>query len=161
MLCEVSGDTMKIIRPEIDEQLVQTLEGLARKLDGCHPVEAEPLLKEFNRLAGTEEELESFHRIYGACEYDEHVRSLLAATAAEPDPTLTREDLIDAFSRITADPTDDVYVVYALAVVEKSFNDPRVSEAVFWPKQYSDDLSSEPTAEQMADAVLKKARIVG
>ena len=160
-LSECLCGPMEIARPEIDEQLVQTLEALAHRLDGCHPSEGEPLLEEFNHLAGTEEKLENFHRIYGVCEYDEHVRSLLAATAARPDPTLTRGQLISAFSRIADNPTDDVYVFYALAVIEKTFNDPTVSDVVFWPDQYADDLPPEPTVEEMADAVLKKAGVVG
>ncbi len=149
---------MRITCPEIDERLVRRLEALARKLDGCDPIEAERFLEEFNRLAGTEERLENFHHIYGACEYDEHVRSLLAATAAKPDPSLTREDLIDALTQITNDPTDDIFVFYALSVIKQTFNDPQISDVVFWPDQYSDDLSSEPTIEEMADAVLKKAQ---
>ena len=145
--------------PATDAAKVARLTELAAELDGAPAVDGDdPLVVEFNRLAGTSLSFEDFQGIYGAEEHETFVRRLLARQAAEPRPALDRDGLVALFARIVSDPCDDAFLEHAFATIEATYGDGRVSDLVFWPGRYlADHDGHELTPEEMADAVLARS----
>ena len=144
--------------PLLDESLVQRLAALASEIDGCDESDANDLVQEFNSLAGTEIRYGEFQGIYGGEEHEDYVRRVLIRKFATAVSTLDRDQLTEMFRRISQNPTDEAYLEFAFATIEKTFGDAQVSDLVFWPGSYfaDGDDSRELTPEQMADAVLTR-----
>lgn len=150
----------KLTPPKLDESLVNRLAAIAAQLDGADKASSERLVREFNRLAGTQQVFADFQGICGTMEYDTHVRGLLTAQLTSPAPNLSRDEMVEIFRKVLADPTDERYLEFAFATIEKTFGDRHVSDLVFWPGEYfgDGDHSRNLSPEEMADAVLDRYR---
>jgi hypothetical protein len=139
----------------LDEALVAELAALADQLDGAPEEGSEALLERFQRLSGTQVTHAELQGIYGGEEHETWVRRLLAVQQARLDPSLDRTAVVAMLQRVLDDPCDDAYLGWAFATLEHTFGVTDVSDAVFWPEHFfGADGPSEPTAEQIADAVM-------
>jgi len=145
-------------QPKLDEDLVQCLAKMAERLDGGNEVTDAPLLDEFNRLACTEISFSELQGIYGEEDHIDYVRRVLTDLATEVSPNLSREELIQMFEKVIADPCDDAYLQYVFTTIRKTLGDTQISDLVFWPGEYFGDSNNqrELTTELMADAVLER-----
>jgi hypothetical protein len=147
--------------PPLDESLVARLADLAATIDGARPGEADDELAEFNALVGTTFEVDVFQGIYGGENHDVWVRRLLSTRLAPVVTDLTRDDLIAAFARILArDRRSEEDRDYLCAVLQRSLDDPQITDLVDWPGEYfgDGDNSRSLSPEEMADAALAKRR---
>jgi hypothetical protein len=145
-------------QPILDENLVQRLAAIAARLDGGDEVADAALLDEFNRSAGTNIPFSEFQGICGAEEHIDYVRRVLTDRATEASSELNREELIEMFAKVLADPCDEAYLQYVFTTIKKTFGDTQVSDLVFWPGEYFGDGNDQRdlSPELMADAVLER-----
>lgn len=152
----------KLEPPDLDPEQVALLAALAERLDGVAEGESEEWVGEFNRLSGLELVWPDFQGVYGAEDHETFVRRNLLLAQARPQD-LDRADLVSLFSRILADVTDDAFVAWAVATIERSCGLDGVSDLIFWPDQWFGDghLQRELTPEELADAILARVESGG
>jgi hypothetical protein len=142
------------------------LADFASRIDGCAEPAAAELVSEFNRLANAEMTFDEFQGIYGAEEHEQFVRRLLIeqATANAATDGITRDDLIEIFTNILANPADETYLSTTFASIRKQFGpNSNPSDLVFWPNLFFDnwDDAKTLTPEIMADAIIQRHKKTG
>lgn len=144
--------------PTLDAERVAALAELASRLDGGSEHDDQPLVDQFNQLAGTDLDFASFQGVYGAEEHATFVERLLTAGATEADPTLDRAGLVDLIQAVLDDVTDDRRLTHAAVLIEKTYGEPSFTDAIFWPDVFfgHGDVQRVHTAEEIADAVLER-----
>ena len=152
----------KLEPPDLDPEQVALLASLAERLDGVPKAASEEWVGEFNRLSDLELAWPDFQGVYGGEDHETFVRRNLLLAQARPQD-LDRTDLVSLFSRILADVTDDAFVAWAIATIERSYGLDGVSDLIFWPDQWfgDGDLQRERTPEELADAILARAESDG
>lgn len=145
-------------QPTLDETLVRRLSEIAAMLDGGDALADRPLLDEFNRLAETNIPFSEFQGVSGGQEHIDYARRVLTAAQTPAVDTLSRDELVEMFTRILDDPSDSAYLAYVFTTIEKTFADSQVSDLVFWPGIYfgDGDNARERSPKEMADAVIAR-----
>ena len=143
----------ELMPPSLDAALVARLTDLAANLDGTAPGQGEDDLAEFNRLAGTAIPFEEFQGISGGEDHEDYVRRVLYRRHLAPDPALTREEMAEIVSRVSACAEGhDFYLELFLA----NCKHPSGTDLIYWPDLVPElPQGREPTAEEVAELALR------
>lgn len=144
---------LELMPPTLDAALVARLTKLAANLDGAAAGLQENDLAEFNRLAGTDIPFEEFQGIYGGEDHEDYVRRVLYRRHLAPDPSLTREEMVEIVSRVTACADDHDFFLELFVV---NCNHPSGTNLIYWPDQVPElPQDREPTAAEIAALAMR------
>lgn len=149
----------ELLPPELDEAQVSQLANLADALDGAVRDAYQENLAEFNRLAGTELQIEEFQGIYGGEDPEEWVRRLLWSNAIRPVPGVSREELVEVVRRAMPGNNYQDYEAY-MVIFDVNVPLPNASNLIFYPADYDhrrdwqNAADYDPTPEEIVDQAL-------
>ena len=86
--------------PVLDEAKVKRLSRLAATLDGARTDRSDELVARFNAEAGTSYGFQDFHGIYGVCDRETWVRSVLHSSAIKRIADITFDELVELTRRV-------------------------------------------------------------
>ncbi len=139
--------------PMLDAALVARLSELAANLDGAVAGLQENDLAEFNRLAGTDIPFEEFQGVFSGEDHEDYVRRVLYRRHLAPDPSLTREEMVEIVSRVTTCADDDDFFLELFVV---NCNHPSGTDLIYWPDQVPElPQDREPTAAEIAALAMR------
>jgi hypothetical protein len=143
----------ELMPPALDEAKVRHLADLAARLDGANPGQWEDGLAEFNRLAGTSFAIEDFQGIYGAEDHEDWVRRVVYRQSLAPRDDLSRAEMAEIVSRVTAGGPGHAFYLELFLVNCKH---PSGSDLIFWPNLVPElPQDRGPTAEEIAELAMR------
>lgn len=147
----------ELMPPALDESMVARLAKLAEEIDCGHPEQTRSQLAEFNREAMTELEFIDFQGIYGGQAHDVWVRKVLAKPYERRVADVTRQELVELARRVMEGDGADHDVEFWLSMLEINIPNDRISDLIFWPDEYFDDVnySQELSPEQVIEIAFK------
>lgn len=151
---EIRHDLMP---PVLDESLVSRLTKLAEEIDCGQPEQAQSQLTEFNREAMTALEFIDFQGIYGGQTHDTWVRKVLAKPYERRVVGVTKQELVELVRRVMEGDGADHEVEFWLSMLEINIPNERISDLIFWPDEYFDDVnySQDLSPEQVIEIAFK------
>ncbi|MBD9606480.1 hypothetical protein [Pseudomonas sp. PDM08] len=151
---EIRHDLMP---PVLDESLVSRLTKLAEEIDCGQPEQTQSQLTEFNREAMTALEFIDFQGIYGGQTHDTWVRKVLAKPYERRVADVTKQELVELVRRVMEGDGADHEVEFWLSMLEINIPNERISDLIFWPDEYFDDVnySQELSPEQVIEIAFK------
>ena len=143
----------ELLPPTLDEAMVARLARLADRLDEARPGERDEDLAEFNRLAHSDIPLAAFQGIHKGENPEDFVRRVLFQLYLIPTPGVSRAEMVEIVSRVTASAADaDFY----LELFVLNCKHPSGTDLIFWPNLVPGmPLDRDPTAEEIADLALR------
>jgi hypothetical protein len=147
----------ELMPPVLDESRVARLTKLAQEIDCGHPELTLSQLAQFNREAMTELEFIDFQGIYGGQDHDTWVRKILATPYEQRVADITRQELIELARRVMEGDGADHDVEFWLSMLEINIPNERISDLIFWPDEYFEDVSYSQalSPEQVIDIASK------
>ncbi|MBC3361850.1 hypothetical protein [Pseudomonas sp. SWRI154] len=154
---ELRADLMP---PVLDELLVARLTTLAEEIDCGHPEKSLCQLAAFNKEAMTEFEFIDFQGIYGGQSHDAWVRKVLVKPYGRRLEDLAKQELIELARRVMNGDGPDHAIEFWLSMLEINIPNDRVSDLIFWPGEYFNDVSysDELSPEQVIEIALEDGR---
>ncbi|UVM48251.1 MULTISPECIES: hypothetical protein [unclassified Pseudomonas] len=147
----------ELVPPALDESMVARLTKLAEEIDCGHPEQTLSQLAEFNREAMTELEFIDFQGVYGGQAHDTWVRKVLAKPYELRVADVTKQELVELARRVMEGDGADHEVEFWLSMLEINIPNDRISDLIFWPDEYFDDVnySQELSPEQVVEIAFK------
>lgn len=143
----------ELMPPSLDGALVARLTDIASNLDGAAPGQWEDDLVEFNRLAGTAIQFEEFQGIYGGEDHEDYVRRVLYGRHVAPDPMLTRDEMAEIVSRVSACAEGHDFYLQLFSVNCKH---PSGTDLIYYPDLVPElPQDREPTPAEVAELALQ------
>ncbi|MHC5542680.1 hypothetical protein ACYOEI_31020 [Singulisphaera rosea] len=141
--------------PALDESKLHRLAHLADRLDGARAGEFDEFLDEFNRLAGTTIPIEDFQGIYKAEDHEDWVRGILYRQVLTPDSGLSRDEMVEIVSRVSAFEVIADHIFY-LELFLVNCKHPSGTDLIYWPDLVPElPKDREPTNQEIADLAMR------
>ncbi|MHC8322414.1 hypothetical protein ACYZT4_17245 [Pseudomonas sp. GB2N2] len=146
----------ELMPPLLDEALVARLTIHSEQIDCGHPEQTREQLAAFNREAMTKLEFIDFQGIYGGQDHDTWVRKVLAKPYERRVADVTKQELVELARRVMEGDGADHEVEFWLTMLAINVPNERVSDLIFWPDEYFNDVSYSQTLspEQVVEIAL-------
>lgn len=132
---------LNLMPPALDESLVTRLTKLSEQIDCGHAEQTQNQVAAFNREAMTEFEFIDFQGIYGGQTHDTWVRKVLAKPYEKRLTDVTKDELIELARRVKECGGPEHAVEFWLNMLAINIPNERVSDLIFWPSEYFNDVS--------------------
>jgi hypothetical protein len=151
-----------LMPPTLDGPTVARLTKFAEEIDCGHPEQTREQLAAFNQEAMTELEFIDFQGIYGGQTHDTWVRKILAKPYERRVADVTKQELVEMARRVMEDDGADHEVEFWLSMLAINIPNERVSDLIFWPDEYFNDVSysQELSPEQVIEIALNDKDIL-